>query len=83
MGLHKGTSGECRRGVRARLKCRVCQDILEAFLAHPKIGDSKGAKDHGGKWASNEQKGMQNASSGITAAMAQGNADYEAKMGFR
>jgi len=24
------------------------QDILEAFLAHPKIGDSKGAKQHGG-----------------------------------
>jgi len=52
-------------------------------LAHPKIGDSKGAKEHGGKWASNEQKGMQNASSGTAAAMAQGNTDYEAKMGFR
>ena len=68
---------------RARLKYRTFQDILEAFLAHPKIGDSKGAKEHGGKWASNEQKGMQNASSSTTAAMAQGNSDYEVKMGFR
>lgn len=52
-------------------------------MAHPKIGDSKGAKEHGGKWASNEQSGMKQASSGTAAAMAQGNADYEAKMGFR
>jgi 2-oxo-4-hydroxy-4-carboxy-5-ureidoimidazoline decarboxylase len=81
-------------GIRLRLEVRrvqcscnrereLWQDILEAFLAHPKIGDSKGAKEHGGKWASNEQSGMSKASSNTAAAMAQGNADYEAKMGFR
>mmetsp|Transcript_23232 Transcript_23232/g.46628 ORF Transcript_23232/g.46628 Transcript_23232/m.46628 type:complete len:175 (-) Transcript_23232:123-647(-) len=59
------------------------EEILEAFLAHPKIGDSKAAAQHGGKWASNEQKGMSSASETTAAAMAKGNADYEAKMGFR
>eukprot|EP00285_Hemiselmis_virescens_P000047 CAMPEP_0173378216 /NCGR_PEP_ID=MMETSP1356-20130122/1409_1 /TAXON_ID=77927 ORGANISM="Hemiselmis virescens, Strain PCC157" /NCGR_SAMPLE_ID=MMETSP1356 /ASSEMBLY_ACC=CAM_ASM_000847 /LENGTH=169 /DNA_ID=CAMNT_0014331207 /DNA_START=86 /DNA_END=595 /DNA_ORIENTATION=+ len=58
-------------------------EILEAFLAHPKIGDNKAAAAHGGKWASGEQKGMDAASSGTAAAMAKGNAEYEAKMGFR
>mmetsp|Transcript_51983 Transcript_51983/g.129420 ORF Transcript_51983/g.129420 Transcript_51983/m.129420 type:complete len:175 (-) Transcript_51983:126-650(-) len=58
-------------------------EILEAFLAHPKIGDNKAAAAHGGKWASNEQKGMSQASGDTAAAMAQGNKDYEEKMGFR
>mmetsp|Transcript_28701 Transcript_28701/g.71095 ORF Transcript_28701/g.71095 Transcript_28701/m.71095 type:complete len:176 (+) Transcript_28701:136-663(+) len=59
------------------------EDVLEAFLAHPKIGDSKGAAKHGGKWAANEQKGMNEAKQGTAEAMAQGNEDYEKKMGFR
>jgi hypothetical protein len=42
-----------REGGRERLSHFVtlvhfAQDILEAFLAHPKIGDSKGAQQHGG-----------------------------------
>mmetsp|Transcript_69754 Transcript_69754/g.145442 ORF Transcript_69754/g.145442 Transcript_69754/m.145442 type:complete len:175 (+) Transcript_69754:12-536(+) len=59
------------------------EEILEAFLAHPKIGDKKGAAQHGGKWASNEQKGMNAASEQTAVAMAVGNQEYEAKMGFR
>lgn len=35
------------------------------------------------RWASNEQSGMSQAKDGTAAAMAKGNADYEAKMGFR
>jgi hypothetical protein len=35
------------------------------------------------KWASNEQKGMSSASELVANEMAKGNADYEAKMGFR
>mmetsp|Transcript_49422 Transcript_49422/g.118505 ORF Transcript_49422/g.118505 Transcript_49422/m.118505 type:complete len:142 (-) Transcript_49422:69-494(-) len=58
-------------------------EILEAFLAHPKIGDNKAAAAHGGKWASNEQKGMNQASTQTADAMAKGNKDYEEKMGFR
>ncbi|EKX51371.1 hypothetical protein GUITHDRAFT_102642 [Guillardia theta CCMP2712] len=59
------------------------EDILEAFEAHPRIGDKKGAEQHGGKWASNEQKGMDSASNDIARAMMKGNAEYEARMGFR
>ena len=35
------------------------------------------------KWASNEQSGMAKASAQTAAAMAQGNADFDAKMRFR
>ena len=35
------------------------------------------------KWASTEQKGMSAASATVAEAMAKGNQDYEAKMGFR
>lgn len=58
-------------------------EILEAFLAHPKIGDSKAAAAHGGRWASNEQKGMSAATESTADGMKKGNAEYEAKMGFR
>ena len=39
--------------------------------------------DRAQKWASNEQRGMSAASAAVAEAMAKGNQDYEAKMGFR
>lgn len=59
------------------------QDWLEAFSHHPRIGDRKlenagtGTRD----WAKNEQSGMASAQEQVRAAIAEGNAAYEARFG--
>ena len=52
-------------------------DWLEAFAHHPKIGEKSAAK-----WSSEEQHGMQEASTDTAAAMDQLNIDYEQKFGW-
>jgi allantoicase len=59
-------------------------DWLEAFRAHPKIGEKKAEKDTGAsakKWATQEQAGVAKASEATLAALAEGNKEYEAKFG--
>lgn len=51
-------------------------DWLQAFSAHPKIGDKKLAG-----WASQEQNGVHSAPSQILEALARGNEEYENKFG--
>ena len=51
---------------------------LEAFAAHPKIGDTATTS----KWASSEQAGTATAATTTIAALADGNRAYEAKHGF-
>ena len=58
---------------------------LEAFAAHPKIGDADslrmkyvGNKD----WSAGEQSGMDAADDETIDALAQGNADYEKRFGY-
>jgi 2-oxo-4-hydroxy-4-carboxy-5-ureidoimidazoline decarboxylase len=61
------------------------EDRLEAFTAHPKIGDvnSLRAKYANTKaWASGEQAGVQTAGEDVLQGLATGNADYETKFGF-
>ena len=58
---------------------------LEAFAAHPKIGDveSLRAKFAGTRtWASNEQAGVAGASDATLARLAQLNREYEARFGY-
>lgn len=60
-------------------------DRLEAFTAHPKIGDvnSLRAKYANTKaWASGEQSGVQGADEAVLQGLAAGNAAYETKFGF-
>lgn len=51
-------------------------DWLEAFAAHPRIGER--ATDD---WSRREQRGVDDAASGVSRAIAQGNRDYEARFG--
>jgi OHCU decarboxylase len=53
------------------------EDWLEAFAAHPKIGQKSAAK-----WAAQEQSGMSSAAASTAAEMARLNAEYENKFGF-
>jgi len=49
---------------------------LEAFAAHPRIGEKKAG------WSSQEQSGARSASGETMAALAEGNRAYEEKFGF-
>src|SRR5207249_11093774 len=53
------------------------EDWMEAFLAHPRIGEKKS----GARWTADEQSGTRSASKEILAALAQANRDYEQKFG--
>ncbi|HEX4750050.1 MAG TPA: 2-oxo-4-hydroxy-4-carboxy-5-ureidoimidazoline decarboxylase [Bryobacteraceae bacterium] len=52
-------------------------DWLEAFSAHPKIGQRAAAK-----WSAAEQRGMDVASANTALRMAELNAEYEQKFGW-
>lgn len=61
------------------------EDYLQAFDAHPKIGDVSSLKEKYADThilASNEQAGAQEATELIIAELAAGNQEYEAKFGF-
>ena len=51
-------------------------DWLEAFSAHPRIGDRKPG------WSSQEQSGTRGANEETMRALAEGNREYEQKFGF-
>ncbi|MDA7956203.1 MAG: 2-oxo-4-hydroxy-4-carboxy-5-ureidoimidazoline decarboxylase [Gammaproteobacteria bacterium] len=66
-------------------------DFLEAFRAHPKIGDPNSAKHKpaGAKaeaaaraTAAREQAGVNHASADVLESLARGNREYEEKFGF-
>ncbi len=59
-------------------------DWLEAFAAHPRIGDVDALRAKfaaTAAWASGEQAGVAGASESTLRALAEGNRDYEAKFG--
>ena len=59
-------------------------DRLEAFEAHPRIGDLEGLRSKFGStagWASGEQAGASVADDSTLLALAEGNRDYEARFG--
>jgi OHCU decarboxylase len=60
-------------------------DWLEAFRAHPKIGEQKAAavqSEQARNWSTQEQSGVQDAVTETKAALAAGNQQYEARFGF-
>ena len=60
-------------------------DWLEAFRSHPKIGETKAAKDvskQSQKWSGQEQAGIQNSPQEILNELANLNQKYESKFGY-
>ncbi len=60
-------------------------DWLEAFRAHPKIGEQKAAaaqSEQARSWSTQEQSGVQDAATETKAALALGNQEYEEHFGF-
>ena len=60
------------------------EDRLEAFAAHPKIGDSGSVRSGltGTEWASEEQSAASTASEDVLRALAEGNSAYEERFGY-
>ena len=61
------------------------EDWLEAFRAHPKIGEQKAAavqSEQARNWSAQEQSGVDDAALATKAAMAAGNQEYEERFGF-
>jgi OHCU decarboxylase len=60
-------------------------DWLEAFRAHPKIGEKKAAgavSQQSQQWSGQEQAGVGNANQEIVESLARLNREYEEKFGF-
>jgi len=61
------------------------EDWLEAFRAHPKIGEQKAAavqSEQARSWSAQEQSGIQDAATETKAALAARNQEYEQRFGF-
>jgi OHCU decarboxylase len=61
------------------------EDWLEAFRAHPKIGEKQAEKETGAAaraWAEGEQARAREASDETLGALAQANREYEERFGF-
>ena len=61
------------------------EDWLEAFRAHPKIGEQKAAaaqSEQARNWSSQEQSGIKGAPEATKTALAEGNQEYEERFGF-
>jgi len=61
------------------------EDWLEAFRAHPKIGEKKAAtvqSQQEQKWSAQEQSGVAEASAGTISQLAERNREYEDRFGF-
>jgi OHCU decarboxylase len=57
-------------------------DHLEAFAAHPKIGEAKTPASGDAKWSSAEQAGAAGANAAVLESLAEVNRAYEAQLGF-
>ena len=61
------------------------EDWLEAFRAHPRIGEKKAAaaqSKEAQQWSAQEQSGINDAAADTIAALADCNRDYEQRFGF-
>jgi OHCU decarboxylase len=62
-----------------------CEDWLEAFRAHPKIGGAKAERETGAEaraWSEGEQARAREASDETLDALADANREYEERFGF-
>jgi len=63
----------------------VDDDWLEAFRAHPKIGEQKAAghqSAEASRWSAEEQSRTHDANRDVIEALAEGNREYEKRFGF-
>jgi OHCU decarboxylase len=61
------------------------EDWLEAFRAHPRIGERTAQAEQGERaaaWSEQEQAGATAADAGAAAALAEGNREYERRFGY-
>ena len=58
------------------------KDHLEAFAAHPRIGEQKVPATGDTTWSKGEQQGATAASADTLAALAEANKAYESQLGF-
>jgi OHCU decarboxylase len=61
------------------------EDWLEAFRAHPKIGEKQAEKETGAEaraWSEGEQARAREAPAGTLGALAEANREYEGRFGF-
>ena len=61
------------------------EDWLEAFRAHPKIGEQKAAtvqSEQAQGWSAQEQSAASGAATEVMRALAEGNREYEQRFGF-
>ena len=61
------------------------RDVMAAFAGHPKIGDKEKLTEKfptTAEWASDEQKGVDNAADEVIDKLAEGNIAYEKKFGY-
>ncbi len=61
------------------------EDWLEAFRAHPKIGEKKAAaaqSEQAQSWSAQEQSATSGAATEVMRALAEGNREYEQRFGF-
>lgn len=61
------------------------EDWLEAFRAHPQIGERTAAaaqSEQAHRWSAQEQSGVQDATSATKAALVEGNREYQQRFGF-
>ncbi len=61
------------------------EDWLEAFRAHPKIGESEAERETGEearRWSESEQAGARASSADTLAQLAEANREYERRFGF-
>jgi OHCU decarboxylase len=60
------------------------EDWLEAFRAHPRIGETRPAADtsESAEWSRREQAGVSGARESVRGALAAGNAAYERRFGY-
>jgi OHCU decarboxylase len=57
------------------------EDWLEAFAAHPRIGEKKTAADRSGRWSAQEQAGAVDAEAAVLAELAEANRTYAERFG--
>lgn len=61
------------------------EDWLEAFRAHPRIGERKAERPQGERaaaWSAQEQAGATSGDAGVQSALAEGNREYERRFGY-
>ena len=56
-------------------------DVVEALVAHPRIGERPVARGTEAGWSREEQAGMSDADAEVRRALAEGNRAYEARFG--